>query len=326
MSNADKQVEKPSRKRAVVSKRDPLSNQSSHYKLVEAAIAHIHQNLSGEVRLGALAQKFHVSEFYFQKIFKKWAGISPKQYVQYLKLQVAKASLKMYLQARSHTSLKSGPSLLGASIRSGFSSVSRVHDLFVTIEAMTPQQYREMGSGMEILYGFHETPFGRCLIGVSARGVCFLNFLDDEDDESKNAALSHQQENWKNARFKFEPMRTRAVVNQIFKNPRSPVKLLLKGTNFQIKVWEALLKIGQGNVSSYGRIAEELGQPHSARAVGNACGHNDLAFIIPCHRVLTASGGLGGYRWGEKRKRTLLEWEHIKKNPRSLPQRHPEKK
>lgn len=293
-----------------VSESSQFSIQSPYFRLIEDVLGYIHQNIDRELSLSALAKKFRVSEFYFQKIFKRWAGISPKQYIQYLKLQAAKNNLK---PDRSR-----GRTLMSASLRSGLSSTSRLHDLFVNIEAMTPLQYREMGKGMEILYGFPETPFGKCLIGISTRGICFLNFLEDESQKGERLALRKQKENWKNAQFKLDSVRAESLVKRIFKGGGKPVSLLLKGTNFQVKVWEALLKINRGDVSNYKRIAQKVGMPDSARAVGNACGRNDLAFVIPCHRVLTSSGGLGGYKWGEKKKFAMLEWEKMQKLPLSL--------
>ena len=162
---------------------------------------------------------------------------------------------------------------------------------------------------MEIAYGFHPTVFGECLIGVSGRGICFLNFLDGT---SHRQALEQQKANWKNAIFKSDSVITGKIVKRIFTGGRKPATLLVKGTNFQIKVWEALLKIDFGATSSYKKIAAAIGKPGAVRAVGNACGRNDLAFLIPCHRVLTSGGELGGYRWGEKRKLALLEWERMR--------------
>ena len=180
---------------------------------------------------------------------------------------------------------------------------------------MTLLKYKQPGKGLEITYGFHPTIFGECLIGVSSRGICFLNFLDGT---SRRQVLEHQKANWKNAGFKSDSVITGKIVKRIFTGGGKPAILLVKGTDFQIKVWEALLKIDFGATSSYKKIAAAIGKFGAVRAVGNACGRNDWAFLIPCHRVLTSGGELGGYRWGEKRKLAILEWERAKASQRLL--------
>jgi len=239
-----------------------------------------------------------MSEFHFQRVFSRWAGISPKRFLQYLTVEHAKRQLA-----------ESKP-VLDATLESGLSSPGRLHDLFVSVEAVTPGEFKTRGEGIQITYGFHPTPFGKCLIGVTPRGICWLSFHENGSDRN---ALRDLQSHWRGAELVEETNATAPIVNQIFSNlekrEKSSLSLLLMGTNFQLKVWQALLRIPRGDVTTYENIGQLIGAPKSSRAIGSAVGDNRVAFLIPCHRVIRKSGMLGGYHWGEPRKRAMLAWE-----------------
>ena len=199
--------------------------------------------------------------------------------------------------------------VLTATYQAGLSSPSRLHDLFVTYEALTPAEYQAQAAGLAIRYGFHPTPFGECLLSLTDRGICGLTF---QASAEQAAALHTLQQQWPRARLRAAPTETAAVVRQLFRAPgpdAKPLALLLKGTNFQIKVWEALLRIPNGQVVSYADVAVVIGRPGASQAVGGAVGANAIGYLIPCHRVIQQHGGLGGYRWGATRKQALLGWE-----------------
>lgn len=278
--------------------RDPLYD----YQRVEAAIRYLRANVTQQPSLAELAQELHLSEFHLQRLFTRWAGVSPKRFLQLLTLEQAKAQL-----ARS-------ADLLTASYESGLSGAGRLHDLFVNIEAVTPGEFKSQGATIEICYGLHPTPFGECLIGQTQRGVCFLEFINEQSAEQVLAAMHNK---WPEATFRADAATTRQTVNAIFyaqKTPKTSLNLIVKGTNFQVQVWRALLRIPSGHVSSYATIAHWIGKPKAVRAVGTAIGANPIAWLIPCHRVLRSDGNLGGYHWGETRKQACLAWEAAKKN------------
>jgi AraC family transcriptional regulator, regulatory protein of adaptative response / methylated-DNA-[protein]-cysteine methyltransferase len=266
------------------------------YSRIERAIHYLDRNFPSQPRLGEVARSVNLSEFHFQRLFKRWAGISPKRFLQYLTLDYAKHALD------------ESPNVLEAAYATGLSSPGRLHDLFVTIEAVTPGEFREKGAGIEIAYGFHPTPFGECLLAATARGICSLSFVVKGGREQ---ALRDLRAKWPEAILKEKPEATRQFVRRIFSgtNGNHKLPLFLKGTNFQIKVWEALLRIPAGAVVPYEDLAARVGKPHAARAVGNAVGRNPLAFIIPCHRVIRKVGAVGSYHWGAERKRAMLAWE-----------------
>ncbi len=268
------------------------------YALVEQALYFLEANYLEQPGLKEVAEHLHLSEFHFQKLFTRWAGISPKRFLQYLSKEHAKQLIA------------ASASLLETSYESGLSGPGRLHDLFITTEAVTPGEFRSRGEGLEIAYGFHPTPFGECLLGATSRGVCNLSFVADED---RGSALEDLRRRWGQARLTQVEVQTAPLVEQIFKplaggQPGS-LALHLKGTNFQIKVWEALLSIPAGTLASYEQIAALIGRPQSARAVGNAIGDNPLPVLIPCHRVIRKMGEFGGYRYGTARKQALLGWE-----------------
>jgi AraC family transcriptional regulator, regulatory protein of adaptative response / methylated-DNA-[protein]-cysteine methyltransferase len=277
-----------------------LSQASEDFHRIEQAIRYIEANTARQPELSEIAASLNLSEYHFQRLFTRWAGISPKRFLQFLTKENAK-------QLLDHSA-----SLLEATYEAGLSSPGRLHDLFIQTEAVTPGEYKTQGQGIQILYGFHPTPFGECLLAMTDRGICWLAFVE----ENRQTALHELKHEWANASFEESPERTAAVVRQIFqpappkagRNP-VPLHLHLRGTNFQIKVWEALLNLPEGGLTSYETLSEQMGHPRAARAVGNAVGRNPIAYLIPCHRVLRKSGEIGNYRYGAARKRAILGWE-----------------
>lgn len=268
-----------------------------NYARVEEAIKFLTDNFKQQPSLYDVADHANVSPFHFQKIFTEWAGISPKKFLQYLTVEELKKELKKTAN------------LVEAAEKVGLSAQSRVYDLFVNIEAVTPQEYKTQGSGIEIEYGIHNTPFGECLIATTPRGICSLNFLENNKDELLKNLISH----WENASIKENARSTKQVMENIFSaDKKQEIKLLVKGTTFQIKVWEALLKIPFGAVTTYQNIANSIGNPKANRAVGTAVGSNPVAYLIPCHRVIRQEAVIGDYRWGTLRKKALIGWEKAK--------------
>ncbi len=271
---------------------------STEYLRIEKAINYLEEHFQDQPNLQELAEHLNMSPFHFQRVFKSWAGISPKRFIQFLTIDYAK---KM---------LDENQSVLDATYESGLSSPGRLHDLFVTIDGVTPGEFKTKGIGIEIVYGIHSSPFGECLLAMTERGICGLTFTTDK---GLGEALVDLQSQWEQARLRESTQTTKPFLDQIF--PASPgdgrrsVRLFLKGTNFQIKVWEALLRIPQGFVCSYEEIAGYLGKPTAARAVGNAVAANPAAYIIPCHRVIRKIGAIGDYRHGTTRKKAMIGWE-----------------
>ena len=267
------------------------------YQLIERAIVFLERHAQEQPALSAVAAQAGLSEFHFQRLFQRWAGVSPKRFLQFYTAQEAKRALR------------ASGDLLDASYRAGLSGPGRLHDLLISLEAMTPGEYKQRGAGLEIAWGVHPSPFGECLIGVTERGICALEFLQPLEAETARARLQAQ---WERAVLVHAPQRTGTVVEQLFdarRNWKAPLALVLKGTNFQIKVWEALLRVPSGALTTYGGLAQRLGRPQAARAVGGAVAANPIAYLIPCHRVIRASGVFGDYRWGMPRKRILIARE-----------------
>jgi AraC family transcriptional regulator of adaptative response/methylated-DNA-[protein]-cysteine methyltransferase len=275
-----------------------LSRMSADYALIEQAIRYIETHQGEQPSLKQVADDLHMSEFHFQRLFTRWVGISPKRFMQYLTKEYAKQLLD-----RSHN-------LLEVAYRSGLSGPGRLHDLFVTWEAVTPGDYKRKGEGLRLAYGFHPSPFGECLLAASPRGVTNLVFVDRF---GRRGAFDLLRREWPLAELHEDPSATRELVEQaygLFTNrPAGRLSLHLRGTNFQLKVWEGLLQIPAGTVVAYEDLAVSIGLPGAARAVGQAVGRNPVAVIIPCHRVIRKSGEPGGYRWGLARKHALLGWE-----------------
>lgn len=267
---------------------------STDYERIEKAIHYIEEHYRRQPELGEIAASAGLSEYHFQRIFTRWAGISPKRFLQFLTKENAKDLLR-----RS--------SVLNATYSVGLSSPGRLHDLFVSTEAVTPGEYKTAGEGLTIHYGFHPTPFGEALIGLTERGICHLTFVQ----ASHETALLDLHSRWNRANLQADTSATEAMLAPIFtlSERPTPISLFLSGTNFQLKVWEALLNVPRGSLTTYEQIAAQIGQPGAARAVGTAVGHNPIAYLIPCHRVIRKMGEFGNYRWGTARKKALLGWE-----------------
>ena len=269
---------------------------SEDYLRIEQAIQYLECHVQEQPNLGAVAASIGLSEYHFQRLFTRWAGVSPKRFLQYLTKESAKELLN-----RSEN-------LLDTTYRVGLSSLGRLHDLFVTAEAITPGEYRSRGLGLTIRYGIHPTPFGKCLIGLTDRGICHLSFVQTSEGD----ALDDLVAAWREARMVEDLRSTAPLVAPIFdlrRRATAALHLHLSGTNFQLKVWEALLNIPVGAVTTYEHLAAEIGHPRAARAVGTALGHNPIAVLIPCHRVIRKLGGFGNYRYGVPLKKALLGWE-----------------
>ena len=277
-----------------------IMDHNINYNRIEQAIKYLEENFRRQPDLDEVAEKVHLSPFHFQRIFTEWAGISPKRFLQFLTVD--------FLKER----LEASKNLVEAAESAGLSSQSRVYDLFTTLEAMTPQEYKMKGSGIRIEYGFHETLFGMSLIGVTERGICWLSFL--QSDEDPKIELEKMKSHWHNSIFHEDKNLTAEFIRQIFHPAQAAKKLhvFVKGTNFQVKVWDALLRIPQGNVVTYQNIAEQIESPRAMQAVGSAVGSNHIAFLIPCHRVIRKDGILGEYRWSSTRKKSIIGWEMAK--------------
>jgi AraC family transcriptional regulator of adaptative response/methylated-DNA-[protein]-cysteine methyltransferase len=268
------------------------------YSRIEQTIHFLDQSFPRQPRLAEVARSVNLSEFHFQRLFKRWAGLSPKRFLQYLSLDYARRALD------------ESPNVLQAADAAGLSGPGRLHDLFVSLEAVTPGEFKRKGEGLKIVYGFHPTPFGDCALAVTPRGISDLIFVSGRRRE---AARQEIQARWPNAALEENSARTRPYAATIFgaanHHGLQKLPLLVKSTNFQIKVWEALLRIPPGAVATYEDVAAQAGRPGAARATGQAIGSNPIAFLIPCHRVIRKIGVPGGYRWGTTRKRAMLAWE-----------------
>ena len=271
---------------------------SDDYARIEQVIYYLEQNASRQPSLGEIADHVHLSEYHFQRLFTRWVGISPKRFLQFITKEHAKQLLAQ------------SSSLLDTAYQVGLSSPGRLHDLFITWEAVTPGEFKQRGDGLTIRYGFHSTPFGEVLLGSTERGICNLSFVMPP---GRPSALESLRKSWPKAGLVEDPSATQALVAAIFRSPSfhpaGPLNIYLSGSNFQLKVWEALLKIPSGSVVSYRDIAGYLGDLRASRAVGNALAHNPVAVLIPCHRVIHALGEFGNYHYGEARKVALLGWE-----------------
>ncbi|MCC6317395.1 MAG: methylated-DNA--[protein]-cysteine S-methyltransferase [Gemmatimonadaceae bacterium] len=274
-----------------------MSRATQDYERVTAAIRYLEGASPHQPSLHELAAHVGLSEFHVQRLFTRWAGISPKRFMQVQTLHHAKEALD---GARS---------VLDGTYTAGLSSAGRLHDLFVNLEAVTPGEYRSGGQGVRIDAGFHDTPFGECLVAVTERGICGLSFVEGDRD----AGWADLEQRWPAAVVTESRARTSGLVSAIFEplrgRARRPLALLVRGTNFQVQVWSALLRIPPGRFAAYEDIAHAISAPRAVRAVGTAVGRNPVAFLIPCHRVIRASGAIGGYRWGLPRKRAMIAWE-----------------
>ncbi|MEG6508046.1 bifunctional helix-turn-helix domain-containing protein/methylated-DNA--[protein]-cysteine S-methyltransferase [Methyloligella sp. 2.7D] len=270
----------------------------SDYARVSAAVKFVTEHRDEQPDLAVIAAHVGLSSAHFQRLFTRWAGVSPKLFLQALTLDRAKRLLR------------EEESVMGAAHALGLSGQSRLHDLFLAQEAMTPGSYKTGGAGLEIAYGFHETPFGDALLMQSQHGLVGVAFADHEEDRPR--VLADMCGRWPKAHYHLEPEKTQPVALSLFGPPNGTprdIRISLIGTDFEIRVWRRLLDIPFGEVTSYGKIAADLGCPKASRAVGRAVGRNPLSFVVPCHRVLGKSGSLTGYHWGLTRKRVLLGWE-----------------
>jgi len=269
------------------------------YERIERAILFVEKNFRKQPTLKEIAAGAVLSEHHFQRLFKRWAGISPKRFLQFMTAVHAKKLLK------------SPQSLIDIAYESGLSSASRLHDLLINMEAATPGEFRKRGEALTIRFGFHPSPFGECFIALTDKGICSLEFVGRSDSDKAAAALEKQ---WAHAQIIRDQTTTKTYANKIFGGSASCSNLPLHvtGTNFQIKVWEALLRIPQGALVSYEGLADSIGKPKAVRAVANAVAHNPVAFLIPCHRVIRKTGAIGGYHWGSLKKTAILLWESEK--------------
>ncbi len=280
---------------------------SNDYERVEAAIHYLESHFQDQPTLDDLAAYLHLSPYHLQRLFKRWSGISPKRFVQFLTIDYARQLLD-----ESH-------SVLDTAYETGLSSPSRLHDLFINVDAMTPGEYKQQGQGLDITYGFHDTPFGICLVAITDRGICDLNFVASDQTDMAVEALAQR---WRAAKINEQPQHTQATIDIVF--PSDPaagkrqINLLLAGTNFQIKVWEALLNIPFGFAWTYQDVAESMGRPSAVRAAASAVANNSIAYLIPCHRVLRRNGDTGNYRWNRDRKKAMLGWEAARREQPSF--------
>lgn len=280
------------------------------YQIIAAAIEYLDKHFQAQPTLAELAAHVGMSEFHLQRTFKRWAGISPKRFLQYLTAEHARARLQ------------ENDNVLNTAYDAGLSGGGRLHDLMVTLHAMTPGEIKQQGAGLLIRYGVAPTPFGDALLGLTPRGICELHFVDERNHLD---LLGEMQQRWAQAEFVEDVPAVRQKLAAIFAPTETgrPVTLLVKGSNFQVKVWEALLRIPSGAVVTYQQVAQAIEAPTAARAVGSAVGSNPVAYLIPCHRVIRKRGIIDAYRWGHVRKKSLLAWEAAHLEQAELPALHP---
>jgi AraC family transcriptional regulator of adaptative response/methylated-DNA-[protein]-cysteine methyltransferase len=272
------------------------------YDRIAKAIDFIARRVDSQPTLEEIAGHLHLSPFHFQRLFCRWAGVTPKRFLQVLTVQRAKALLREAMP------------LLAVSDALGLSSGSRLYDHFVQLEAVTPGEFRARGAGLVIRFAVHETPFGPAFVAMTPRGICHFAFVDGAGIDGEFSALRAQ---WPLAELREDGRDSQAVIAAMFAPPgeratRLPISLHVSGTNFQVSVWKALLNIAPATVASYTQVAEAVGRPKAARAVGQAVGANPVALLIPCHRVIRESGELGGYHWGNTRKLAIQAWEQAR--------------
>jgi AraC family transcriptional regulator, regulatory protein of adaptative response / methylated-DNA-[protein]-cysteine methyltransferase len=277
---------------------------SREFTRVARAISYLGEHWLEQPSLAQVAAQVGLSVFHFNRLFRRWAGITPKRYLEVL---TGRAALR---------ALDAEPTVLDAAHAVGLSGPGRLHDLMVTLEAASPGELRAGGAGLTVRYGSSDSPFGRLLVAESQRGICQLVFADSVSDE--RAALVQLTKRWPNAKLNRDNARAAQLARAIFaasgdqSDPAPALRLQVTGSNFQIKVWQALLDLGRTELTTYASIATALGKPSAARPTGNAVGANPIAWLIPCHHVLRADGTIGGYRWGVQRKRAMLAWETVR--------------
>jgi len=276
------------------------------YRRIEKAIHFLEENFRRQPGLKEVARQVGLSEYHFQRLFSRWAGVSPKQFLQFLTADYARRLLR------------ESANVLDAAYEAGLTGPGRLHDLIVNVYAMTPGELKEEGAGLTIRFGVHPSPFGDCLVAVTDRGICAVSFLSADRGREARAKLENR---WRRATFRKSQAGTKDVANRIFDPSRwkngSPLSVIVRGTNFQVKVWEALVRIPPGCAVSYEQVASRIGAPASARPVGSAVARNPVAFLIPCHRVIRKTGDFGEYGSGSARKKAILAWEaaHFREPP-----------
>ncbi len=274
-----------------------LTQSSDDYKRVKDAIYCIDKTFQDQPTLEKIAKSVHLSKFHFQRLFKRWAGITPMQFLQYTTVSFAKSELKK------------SKSILEVSLDAGLSSSSRLHDLFVNIHALTPGEFKTLGKNLVVTYGFAKSLFGEALIAFTSRGICHFSFIDENFAE----ALELFKRSWTGASLIQNDRKCQEISNNIFINKQSIFDLHVKGTNFQINVWKALINIPKNNLITYQEVANFIDKPNAVRAVASAIGKNSIGYLIPCHRVIASSGAFSGYRWGMERKKIIIAHEASEK-------------
>jgi AraC family transcriptional regulator, regulatory protein of adaptative response / methylated-DNA-[protein]-cysteine methyltransferase len=275
----------------------------NEYERIARVIHYLDEHYTDQPDLAALAGHVRLSPFHFHRLFSTWAGITPKDFVECLTLNHAKELLRK------------GETILGAALGSGLSGPGRLHDLCIKLEAASPGEIKSGGAGCEIRFGFAGTPFGNWLAAENAKGICHVSFFEER---ASSAAADALHKSWPQAEFTRDDSVAERLAALVFENSKPPhetrpaLRAFIRGTDFQVRVWRALLQVPSGHVVSYGRLASLIGNPKASRAVGAAVGQNPLAYLIPCHRVIRETGVVKGYRWGDTRKRALLAWESAK--------------
>lgn len=273
------------------------TQQEIDYNRIAEAISFFRENFKSQPSLDDVAEHVHLSPFHFQRMFLEWAGVTPKQFLQYLSIEHAKEILK-----------NTGSNLFETAFETGLSGTGRLHDLFIKVEGMTPGEYKNGGSSLQINYSFADTPFGKVIVASTSKGICHMAFVDDGEE----LALEKLKANYPKASYNQIVDRIQQNALFIFTQDWSrldEIKLHLKGTDFQIKVWETLLKVPPGGLTTYGDLAKKAGYEKASRAVGTSVGNNPVAFLIPCHRVIKSTGEIGQYHWGAARKNAIIGWE-----------------
>ena len=276
------------------------ADRAGDYAHIRRAIAFLSATWTEQPSLERLAAHLGLSPAHCQKLFKRWCGLSPKEFVQAITVDHARGLLQ------------GSASVFDTALEVGLSGGGRLHDLFVSHEAMTPGDYKRRGEGLDMAYGFHASPFGEALLIATDRGLAGLAFVDEDKGQTRQEALADMMQRWPKAHYAEASQKTASHARQIFGSEWSreqPIRLVMIGTDFDVRVWEALLKIPMGRAVSYTDIARHIGSPAASRAVGSAVGRNPISFVVPCHRVLRGDGSLGGYHWGLTRKRALIGWE-----------------
>lgn len=276
-----------------------LNQESLDFNRIKKAIEYISENYKYQPSLDKISEHIHLSPFHFQRLFKEWAGVSPKRFLQYISIQHAKQILR-----------ETQATLFDTAFEVGLSGTSRLHDLFINIEGMTPAEYKNEGSYLTINYSFALSPFGEIIVASTPKGICHISFAEDHEEAIKNLTSIFPKANYQNSVDEIQKNAIR-IFNLDWES-LDKIKLHIKGSDFQLKVWQALLSIPMGQLSSYQNIANLIRSPKASRAVGNAVGQNPVAYLIPCHRIIQSTGALGDYHWGHIRKTSMIGWEAAK--------------